>query len=31
MTTAAKAQPIDHDTLNQAVAQTQGQLGATVD
>lgn len=31
MITAAKPEPIDHDTLKQAVAQTQGDLGATVD
>lgn len=31
MITAAKPEPIDHDTLKQAVAQTQGELGATVD
>lgn len=31
MTTATKTQPINHDTLKQAVAQTQGELGATVD
>lgn len=31
MITATKPQPIDHDTLKQAVAQTQGELGATVD
>lgn len=29
--TAAKARPIDHNTLKQAVAQAQGELGATVD
>lgn len=31
MITAAKPQPVDHDTLKQAVAQAQGELGATVD
>lgn len=31
MITAAKPQPIDHDALKQAIAQTQGELGATVD